>query len=70
MNGFARVTVQDGIAEDGVIQVVSDVLIPPKKLGGLKSKLPKLNFWNSEEEMSVEEFMDRLQPIVDAKIDL
>lgn len=70
VNGFSRVTVQDGVAEDGVIQVVSDVLIPPKKMGGLKSKLSKWNIWNSDEEMSVEELMERLQPLVDAKIDL
>ncbi|GAB7346692.1 hypothetical protein MBLNU459_g1811t1 [Dothideomycetes sp. NU459] len=71
VNGFARVTVKDGVADDGVIQVVSDVLIPPKKASGLKSKLAKWNFWSAgEEEMSVEEFVERLQPIVDAKIDL
>lgn len=29
VNGFSRVVIQDGIAQDGVIQVVSDVLIPP-----------------------------------------
>lgn len=30
VNGFSSVVVEDGIARDGVIQVVGDVLIPPK----------------------------------------
>lgn len=49
INGFSRVTVHDGVASDGVIQVVSDVLIPPKNGGGEDA------FWTGE-EMSVEEF--------------
>lgn len=57
INGFSRVTVHDGIANDGVIQVVSDVLIPPK------NKASEDGFWNGE-EMSVEEFMERLEPFV------
>ncbi|KAG9232406.1 putative Stabilin-2 [Amylocarpus encephaloides] len=34
INGFSSVAVQDGIAKDGVIHVVSSVLIPPKTPGG------------------------------------
>ncbi|KAK2626586.1 hypothetical protein QTJ16_003761 [Diplocarpon rosae] len=34
INGFSSVSVQDGIARDGVIHVVSSVLIPPKTPGG------------------------------------
>ncbi|KAJ9635412.1 hypothetical protein H2201_005762 [Coniosporium apollinis] len=65
VNGFSRVTVQDGVAKDGVIQVVSDVLIPPKKLGGAQ-----VEYWTGE-EMSVEEFMERLEPFVqDDRMDL
>ncbi|KAL1311303.1 hypothetical protein AAFC00_001484 [Neodothiora populina] len=70
INSFARVSVFDGVADDGVIQVVSSVLVPPKKLGGMGTRLPKLNFWDGEEDMSVEEFVDRLQPFVIEKIDL
>ncbi|KAF2257008.1 FAS1 domain-containing protein [Trematosphaeria pertusa] len=58
INGFARVTVHDGVASDGVIQVTSDVLIPPKNAGGEQS------YWQGE-EMSVEEFKERLEPFVE-----
>lgn len=57
INGFSRVTVHDGIASDGVIQVVSDVLIPPKNAADQAS------FWVGE-ELSVEEFKERLEPLV------
>lgn len=59
INAFSRVTVQDGIAEDGVIHVVSDVIIPPKKLGGMQSE----EYWNGE-DLSVEELKERLEPYV------
>lgn len=54
INGFSSVAVQDGIAKDGVIHVVSSVLIPPKTPGGA--------LWAGE-EMSVEEFKDRFDSI-------
>lgn len=63
INGFATVSVQDGIAEDGVIQVVRDVLIPPKKIGG-----NEVEHWNGE-ELTEEELKERLEPFV-AKHDL
>lgn len=56
INGFARVTVQDGIAKDGVIQIVGDVLVPPKKLGAEDVY--------EGGEMDVEEFKERLEPLV------
>ncbi|USW48707.1 Putative FAS1 domain-containing protein [Septoria linicola] len=62
VNGFATVAVQDGIAEDGVIQVTRDVLIPPKQLGA------KLEQWDGS-ELSVEDLKERLEPFV-AKTDL
>ena len=31
INGFSRVAISDGVAKDGVIQVVGNVLIPPKQ---------------------------------------
>ncbi|KAH7064927.1 Fasciclin domain-containing protein [Macrophomina phaseolina] len=58
INGFSRVAVQNGVAKDGVIHVVSNVLIPPKTAGSQ-------NFWNGE-HMSVEEFKDRLAPFVES----
>ncbi|KAM0722186.1 hypothetical protein Q7P37_001627 [Cladosporium fusiforme] len=59
INGFGRVSVQDGIAQDGVIQVVSDVLIPPKKVPGG----PGLLQWAGE-ELDVEDLKERLEPFV------
>lgn len=50
INGFNSVAVQDGIARDGVIHVVSSILIPPKIPGGAAYM---------GEEMSVEEFKER-----------
>ena len=63
INGFGRVSVQDGIAQDGVIQVVSDVLIPPKQVPGGPGAQ-----WMGE-ELEVEDLMERLEPYV-AKGDL
>jgi uncharacterized surface protein with fasciclin (FAS1) repeats len=60
INGFVRVVVQDGLAKDGVIQVVSDVLIPPKSPRGAVSAA---DYWNGE-EMSIEELVERLGPLV------
>lgn len=70
INGFGVVVVQDGIAKDGVLQVVNSVLIPPKKAGMAQT----LQYWNGQ-EMSVEEFKERLSPLVsedsdDYKLDL
>jgi uncharacterized surface protein with fasciclin (FAS1) repeats len=58
INGFSRVTIHDGVASDGVIQVVSDVLLPPKNAAG------EMVYWKGE-EMSVEEFKERLEPFVE-----
>ena len=46
-------TVEDGITYDGVIHVVSNVLIPPKSVGGM------LQEWNGE-ELDVEDLKARL----------
>lgn len=57
INGFTRVAIPDGIAADGVIHVVPNVLIPPKTPGGSGM---------SAEGMELEEFMERLEPFVDS----
>ncbi|KAH8730510.1 FAS1 domain-containing protein [Phaeosphaeriaceae sp. PMI808] len=65
INKFSRVTVHDGIASDGVIQVVSNVLIPPRN-----AKSGEEVFWEGE-EMSVEELKERLEPyVVDENMEL
>jgi len=66
VNAFTRVTVQDGIAEDGVIHVVSDVIIPPKKLGGPGSE--EVQYYEGG-ELELEDLIERLEPFV-AKFDL
>jgi uncharacterized surface protein with fasciclin (FAS1) repeats len=55
INGFSSVAVQDGIARDGVIHVVSSVLIPPRKVGGKEVVV-------EEGEMDLEDFKQRLIP--------
>jgi uncharacterized surface protein with fasciclin (FAS1) repeats len=51
INGFNSVAVQDGLASDGVIHVVSNVLIPPKTPGGVASK---------GDDLTVDELKERL----------
>ena len=46
-------TIEDGIVFDGVIHVVSNVLIPPKSVGGVAQE------WNGE-ELEVEDLKERL----------
>lgn len=57
INGFSGIQVQDGIAKDGVIHVLSSVLIPPKTPGG------KEVFYMGE-ELELEDFKERLEPFV------
>jgi len=56
INGFNGVSVQDGLAKDGVIHVLSSVLIPPKTPGGAQYM---------GEELSVEEFKARFDAYVE-----
>lgn len=63
INAFSRVTVQDGIAEDGVIHVVSDVIVPPKNVGGPGADETELEYWTGE-ELTVEELKERLAPFM------
>ena len=56
INGFNHVSVMDGIAKDGVIQVVPGVLIPPKTPGVFEA---------SSDELTVEDLKERLEPFVE-----
>ncbi|KAL8811021.1 MAG: hypothetical protein Q9200_002138 [Gallowayella weberi] len=58
INGFSQVTIEDGIAADGVIQVVSDVLIPPKRID-------RMDQHYHGEELTVENLKERLEPLVE-----
>jgi uncharacterized surface protein with fasciclin (FAS1) repeats len=71
VNQFATVVVKDGLAKDGVIQVVNRVLIPPrpKKPSGLNEENDWDVFAQEDEEygpegMSLEDFIDRMAPYV------
>jgi len=59
INGFGKVAVQDGIAKDGVIHVVGNVLIPPKTPGGMTYQ---------GEDMSVEDFKERFDGFIEEEI--
>jgi uncharacterized surface protein with fasciclin (FAS1) repeats len=63
VNGFVRVVVQDGIAKDGVIQVVNNILIPPRKLPGAPGVEEEYEFWDGK-EMELDDFKERFAPIV------
>ena len=58
INGFASVAVQDGVAKDGVVHVVSSVLVPPKTPG----------MATEEGEMDLEEFKQRLIPYMEDEL--
>ena len=50
----------DGITKDGVLHVVSNVIIPPKKLGSGELSMYK------GDELTVEDLKERLEPFVEA----
>ena len=58
INGFSSVAVEDGIAKDGVIHVVNNILIPPKQVGGIS------HHWQGE-ELSEEDLVARLEPLAE-----
>ncbi|KAF6219589.1 hypothetical protein HO133_004058 [Letharia lupina] len=57
INAFSTVTIEDGIASDGVIHVVSNVLVPPKAVDR------GVQHWDGG-EMTVEELKERLEPLM------
>ena len=57
INVFTTVAIEDGIAADGVIQVVENVLIPPKAIDR------GVQHWQGE-ELSVDDLKERLGPFV------
>lgn len=59
INGFVTVLIQDGPANDGVIHLLSDVLIPPKKLGDTNDVSDK-----APAELTVDELKERLDPYI------
>ncbi|KAI9737930.1 MAG: hypothetical protein M1834_009300 [Cirrosporium novae-zelandiae] len=63
INGFTEVTIEDGIARDGVIQVVSNVLIPPRHVNGFADVY-------DGGELTVEDLKERLGDLVEEKEEL
>ncbi|KAI1259843.1 FAS1 domain-containing protein [Xylariaceae sp. FL1019] len=63
INGYTNVAIEDGVAYDGVVQVLNSVLIPPRD--GKKG-----TEWTEEEDgsISVEELIERLAPFVDEEV--
>lgn len=57
INGFTRVAVSDGIAADGVIHVLPNVLIPPKE--------PTSAALTLDETWTIEEIKEHLAPFVE-----
>lgn len=57
INGFAHVVIPDGVAKDGVVHVLTDVLIPPKKVGGSSVEY-------QGEDLTVEDLKERLADYV------
>jgi hypothetical protein len=53
--------VQDGVARDGAIHVVSSVLVPPKTPGATEEQV-------EGEEMDLEEFKERLIPFFEDEL--
>lgn len=64
LNGFVTVTVQDGIAKDGVVHMLSNVLIPPKKIGDGDDDDHHHHddSLRADESLSVEQLKERLAP--------
>ena len=56
INGFSTVAFHDGIAKDGVLHILSSVLIPPKNSGDDQYR---------GEELTVEDLKERLGPYTD-----
>jgi uncharacterized surface protein with fasciclin (FAS1) repeats len=63
INAFTTVSLQDIVAQDGVIHIPRNVIIPPKTIGGVQQA------WEGE-ELTVEDLKERLQPFVRSKHDL
>ncbi|OTB15358.1 hypothetical protein K445DRAFT_376280 [Daldinia sp. EC12] len=67
VNGRVPVSIQDGLARNGVLQVVDHILIPPHnhKKGGAPTTAAA-GAWDGEVdgEISVEELVERLEPYV------
>ncbi|KAH8811468.1 FAS1 domain-containing protein [Xylogone sp. PMI_703] len=61
INGFTAVAVQDGLASDGVIQVVRSILLPPHPRRGSDETSDS----DTEEELTVEDLIERLEPYID-----
>jgi uncharacterized surface protein with fasciclin (FAS1) repeats len=60
LNGYVPVVVRDGIALNGVIQVVGRVPLPPRK-----PHLARVDEEEPEGEMEVEDLVERLRPYVE-----
>lgn len=74
INGQSSVKVEDGIARDGVIQVVNTVLLPPKKppTNGFETAEEKQEFEETEmientHGMTLKQFIERFDGLIEGK---
>ena len=63
INGFTRVAISDVVAVDGVLHVLDNVIIPPRTPGG-----PPHFVTEEEESLSLEDFIQRMDPLVENQI--
>jgi uncharacterized surface protein with fasciclin (FAS1) repeats len=68
-NGKARVSVQDGVARDGVVQVVESVLVPPVHAGQRGHEEDKDRDFDGPEGLTVSELRKRLEKFVEDEDD-
>jgi uncharacterized surface protein with fasciclin (FAS1) repeats len=62
INGYTNVAIEDGVARDGVVQVLNSVLIPPHEA-------KREGAWTEEDgEIPVEELIERLKPFVEEDV--
>lgn len=64
VNGFVRVTFQDGVTKDGVIHTISNVLIPPKKVFSAEGDVEIMEPWDGVSELTEADLIERLGPHV------
>ena len=57
INAFTRVVYQDAVARDGVLQIVNNVILPPKKIGD-----KEVHYQGGE--ITIEDIKERLEPYV------
>ncbi|KAF4120421.1 Fasciclin domain [Geosmithia morbida] len=64
VNGYAKVSIRDGVGKNGVIHVVDKVPIPPRNKAEASSQTNDL-----DGQLTVEELVERLDPYMDGSVE-